>query len=176
MLQEISERTSQECSIMNHETTDLEMLKTGNQKIAWASKHMPILNQIVEEYRPKQPLRHFVIVTSIHLESKTACLVKALADLGAIVYATGCNPLTIQDDVATALNNNPNVSVYAKYGCDESSYWDFLVEALSHQPHIIIDDGGDLVKLLHGKCAKYRSRLIGGCEETTTGISRLKAM
>ncbi len=176
MLQEISERTSQESFTMNHETTDLEMLKTGNQKIAWASKHMPILNQIVEEYRPKQPLRHLVIVTSIHLESKTACLVKALADLGAIVYATGCNPLTTQDDVATALNNNPNVSVYAKYGCDESSYWDFLVEALSHQPHIIIDDGGDLVKLLHSKCAKYRSRLIGGCEETTTGISRLKAM
>lgn len=154
----------------------MAQIKTGNQKITWASLHMPILNQLIEEYEDAQPLRNYVIVTSVHLEAKTACLVRALAHLGAIVYATGCNPLTTQNDVALALNETRNVTVYAKHNCSESIYWAFIKEALACHPHIIIDDGGDLVKLLHGECIKYADHILGGCEETTTGISRLKAL
>lgn len=154
----------------------LEQIEAGEQKISWASTHMPILNQIIEEYEKEQPLKNYVIVTSVHLEAKTACLVKALATLGATVHATGCNPLTTQDDVAIALNETPKVTVYARHNCNESIYWAFLKGALASHPHIIIDDGGDLVKLLHGKCAGYADRVLGGCEETTTGIYRLKAL
>ena len=116
-----------------------------------------------------------IIVTSVHLEAKTAYLVKTLATLGATVYATGCNPLSTQDDVAMALNEVPSVTVYAKHNCREDEYWGFLQKALSHKPYIIIDDGGDLVRLLQ-RYDSYGERLLGGCEETTTGIHRLKAL
>ena len=152
------------------------LIESGKQKIAWASKHMPIINQLINEYYASQPLAGYVVVTSVHLEAKTAYLVQALAKLGATVYATGCNPLSTQDDVVAALNKNPSVTVYAKYGCSDDEYWEFLKKALSHHPHIIIDDGGDLVELLHGECYEYSDRLIGGCEETTTGVHRLKGL
>lgn len=151
---------------------------SGRQKIAWASDriHMPIINQLLDEYRRVQPLIGYTIVTSVHMEAKTAYLVQALAELGASVFATGCNPLSTQDDVAIALANTPNVTVYAKHGCTESEYWDFLASALSHHPHIIIDDGGDLVELLRERCREFSDRILGGCEETTTGIHRLRAL
>ncbi|MBR2997223.1 adenosylhomocysteinase [Candidatus Saccharibacteria bacterium] len=153
-----------------------ELLESGQRKINWASKHMPIINELIKEYQSAQPLEGYVIVTSVHLEAKTAYLVQALAKLGATVYATGCNPLSTQDDVAAALGETPSVTVYAKHDCDEDEYWGFLKEALSHHPQIIIDDGGDLVELLHGDCCEYGDRLIGGCEETTTGVHRLKGL
>ena len=152
------------------------LVKSGLQKIVWASKHMPIIKQIVAEYKSAQPLKDNIVVVSIHMEAKTAFLVQCLADLGARVYATGCNPLTVQDDVAAALNTYKNVTVFAKHTHDEAVYWHYLKKALSYKPNIIIDDGGDLVKLLHGDCSDYAKRVIGGCEETTTGIVRLKAL
>lgn len=158
--------------------------ESGKKKIEWAKKHMPIMNQIVSEYDhmpySQKPLFGLTVVTSVHLEAKTARLVQALAELGATVYATGCNPLSTQDDVATALSETPFVTVYAKHGCTEEDYWNYLRKALSHYPHIIIDDGGDLVSLLQDdltdECQKYIKKLRGGCEETTTGIHRLKAL
>ncbi|MBR3132423.1 adenosylhomocysteinase [Candidatus Saccharibacteria bacterium] len=153
-----------------------ELIDSGHQKIAWADKHMPILNQLINEYRVSEPLKGYTIVTSIHMEAKTAYLVKALAKLGATVYATGCNPLSTQDDVAATLSKTRRVTVYAIHNCDNDSYWKFLTKALSHRPHIIIDDGGDLTELLHDQCKRYGDRLIGGCEETTTGIHRLKSL
>ena len=155
---------------------ELSLFANGRQKIAWAAKHMPIMNQLIEEYRKIQPLSGYIIVTSVHMEAKTAFLVQTLARLGATVYATGCNPLSTQDDVALALNETPYVTVYAKHNCSEDEYWDYLRQALEHHPHIIIDDGGDLVKLLHEKDNDYGCRIMGGCEETTTGVQRLKAM
>ena len=171
------------------------VIASGNEKIKWAADHMPIMNRIVQEYdtHHRTPLDGYVIVTSVHLEAKTAQLVRTLAHLGAEVYATGCNPLSTQDDVATALAETPHVTVFAKHNCSEDEYWDFLIKALSHRPHIIIDDGGDLVKLLHDeKYAELGERIIGGyektntdplddhiiggCEETTTGIHRLRAL
>ena len=160
------------------QTTDntAELITSGKQKIAWAAKHMPIMNQLIEEYRNIQPLSGYIIVTSVHLEAKTAYLVQTLARLGASVYATGCNPLSTQDDVAAALGETPHVTVLAKHNCTDDEYWDYLRLALSHRPHIIIDDGGDLVKLLHEDDNDYGCRLYGGCEETTTGVHRLKAL
>lgn len=157
----------------NHKDTTTTL--SGHQKIAWASNHMPIMTQLIKDYCPLQPLSGYTIVTSVHLEAKTAFLVQTLAKLGATVYATGCNPLSTQDDVASALDETPYVTVYAKHGCNDFEYWSFLEKALGHYPHIIIDDGGDLIKLIHeSKHNDYNKRLIGGCEETTTGIFRLK--
>lgn len=153
-----------------------QLITSGQQKITWASKHMPIINQLIKEYRQTQPLSDCIVVTSVHMEAKTAYLVQALALLGAKVYATGCNRLSTQNDVALALNETPSVEVYAKHNCSEDEYWGFLKQALSHHPHIIIDDGGDLVELLHNDCQEYGDTLIGGCEETTTGVHRLKAL
>ena len=163
------------CRINNRE---MAPIISGRQKIAWAARHMPILNQLIEEYTKEQPLAGYTIVTSVHMEAKTAYLVQTLARLGAKVIATGCNPLSTQDDVALALAETPYVSVYAKHNCDKYEYWNFLKHALSHRPHIIIDDGGDLVKLLLNDRdhTNFSSRLIGGCEETTTGVHRLKAL
>lgn len=152
------------------------IIESGQRKINWASKHMPIINELIKEYQATQPLEGYTITTSVHMEAKTAYLVQALAKLGATVYATGCNPLSTQDDVAMALDETPSVTVYAKHNCSDEEYWGFLKEALSCHPHIIIDDGGDLVELLHGDCHEYSDRLIGGCEETTTGIHRLIAL
>lgn len=159
-----------------NQTADSKLIKSGKQKISWAAAHMPIINQLVEEYQMTKPLAGCIIVTSIHLEAKTAYLVQSLAKLGATVYATGCNPLSTQDDVAAALNETTNVEVYAKHNCSDDEYWDFLQNALAHRPHIIIDDGGDLVGLLHDTCPEYSDRLIGGCEETTTGVHRLRGL
>ena len=157
------------------ENVSPSLIEKGSQKIAWAMSHMPIINELTKEYLDSKILSKCTIVTSIHMEAKTACLVIALAKLGAKVYATGCNPLSTQDDIAAALSKVRNVTVYAIHDCDEETYWKMLVKAISHRPHIIIDDGGDLVKLLHDeRYKKYGNRLIGGCEETTTGIHRLK--
>lgn len=160
-------------SIVAHPTMRFD----GLNKIKWALAHMPILGAIVEKYGSLQPLAGLTIVTSVHLEAKTARLNLALAELGAQVFATGSNPLSTQDDVAAGLSTYDNVTVYAKHGLSENEYREMLVEALKSKPHIIIDDGGDLVKLLHSDDYRDLSvNLLGGCEETTTGINRLKAM
>lgn len=159
----------------NHKDEDA-LVSSGRQKITWAAKHMPIINQLLKEYINLQPLSGYIIVTSVHMEAKTAYLVQTLARLGATVYATGCNPLSTQDDVAAALNETPHVTVYAKHNCSDDEYWSFLRRALEHRPHIIIDDGGDLTQLLHEENTNYRVRLLGGCEETTTGVHRLMAL
>ena len=113
------------------------------------------------------------ITTSIHLEAKTAYLAQVLAAGGARVISTGCNPLSTQDDVAAALAES-GVEVHARHGVTEEEYTVLLKNALAACPDLIIDDGGDLVHLLHGECREYAKNLIGGCEETTTGIHRLK--
>lgn len=148
----------------------------GDYKIEWAKAHMPILNQLVDEYRESNPLAGTRIVTSVHMEAKTACLVQALANLGATVYATGCNPLSTQDDVAASLAETPNVTVFAIHDVTNTEYRGHLIKALSYHPHLIIDDGGDLVHLLHTDYQSYGKFILGGCEETTTGIQRLRAL
>lgn len=152
---------------------DPSLAPLGRQKIEWASKHMQVLNGIANDMKRTQALRGVKIVVSVHLEAKTAYLAQVLHDCGAEVYATGSNPLSTQDDVAAALSEN-GVVVYATHGCTEQEYHDFQCRALSVKPDVIIDDGGDMMTLLHDEHPEWAVNLRGGCEETTTGIIRIR--
>ncbi len=153
---------------------DIRLAPSGADKIAWVQSYMPILNSICKEFRETLPFRGKKIAMSIHLEAKTAYLAKVLRAGGAEVWVTGCNPLSTQDDVAAALAAE-GFAVHARHGVTDTEYRSHLIATLSCVPDLIIDDGGDLISLLHGECRAYGTRLIGGCEETTTGIHRLLA-
>ncbi len=153
---------------------DPSLAPSGADKIAWVRSYMPILEGIRNEFKRTLPFRGLRISMSIHLEAKTANLATVLRDGGAEVCVTGCNPLSTQDDVAAALVAE-GFEVFARHGVDEAEYCEHLKETLAHSPHLIIDDGGDLISLLHGECRALGKDLIGGCEETTTGIHRLLA-
>lgn len=151
-----------------------ETAKSGRDKIDWVRSYMPILNAIEKEFRETEPFDGMKIAMSIHLEAKTAYLAEVLMAGGAKVQVTGCNPLSTQDDVAAALAEEGFV-VNAHHGASDEQYREDLVRTLDFHPDLLIDDGGDLISLLHGACREYGDRLIGGCEETTTGIHRLLA-
>ena len=146
--------------------------ESGKDKIEWVRSYMPLLSSIEKEFQATKPFRGMKISMSIHLEAKTANLAKVLRAGGAEVRVTGCNPLSTQDDVAAALVHE-GFEVYAHHGADESSYTRDLIDTISFCPDILIDDGGDLMALLHGEYREYGKNLIGGCEETTTGVHRL---
>ncbi|MBE6588746.1 MAG: adenosylhomocysteinase [Ruminococcaceae bacterium] len=153
---------------------DIRLAPSGAEKIAWVASYMPILNAIKEEFERTKPFSGMKISMSIHLEAKTAYLAKILRAGGAEVWVTGCNPLSTQDDVAAALAAE-GFEVHAKHGVTEEEYRADLISTLSCIPDLIIDDGGDLISLLHGECRELGAHLIGGCEETTTGVHRLLA-
>ena len=153
---------------------DMSLAPSGRQKIQWVRDFMPALSGIEERFRREKPFAGLTIAVSVHLEAKTANLGLVLREGGADVHLTGCNPLSTQDDVAAAMADL-GVDTYGVHGVDMQGYEDLLVETLKCRPHLIVDDGGDLIQLLGGKCAQYADRLIGGCEETTTGIHRLHA-
>ena len=153
---------------------DLSLAPSGHKKIQWVRDFMPALSGIEERFRREKPFAGLTIAVSVHLEAKTANLGLVLREGGADVHLTGCNPLSTQDDVAAAMADL-GVDTYGVYGVDMEEYEHLLAETLKCRPHLIVDDGGDLVNLLGGKCAGYAGRLIGGCEETTTGIHRLHA-
>ena len=153
---------------------DISLAKSGHDKINWVKSYMPVLNRINEEFSRTKPFAGKKISMSIHLEAKTAYLAITLAAGGAEVYVTGCNPLSTQDDVAAALVDL-GFEVNAWRGVTDEEYESHLKKTLSLCPDVMIDDGGDLTHLLHGECREYGKNLIGGCEETTTGIHRLFA-
>ncbi len=153
---------------------DITLAPSGKDKIAWVASYMPILNSIKADFEKKKPFAGKKIAMSIHLEAKTAYLATVLRAGGAEVHVTGCNPLSTQDDVAAALVSE-GFTVHARHGVSNEEYRDHLIATLSCCPDLIIDDGGDLISLLHGECRDYGKNLIGGCEETTTGIHRLLA-
>ncbi len=153
---------------------DLSLAPSGRQKIEWVKSYTPVLSIIEKEFQKNKPFDGMKITMSIHLEAKTAYLAEILKVGGAIVSITGCNPLSTQDDVAAALAER-GMEVNAVHGATVEEYEKDLVAALSQSPDLIIDDGGDLISLLHTSCREYGKNLIGGCEETTTGIHRLKA-
>lgn len=154
---------------------DISLADNGEQRIRWVAKFMPALNALREEFIKDQVFKGKTIVMSIHLEAKTAYLALTLKASGANVICTGSNPLSTQDPIAAALVKN-GVTVYAWHGCSDDEYTMFLNKALDHMPDIIIDDGGDLVHLLHTTRVDARKNLIGGSEETTTGVYRLKIL
>ena len=153
---------------------DPSLAPSGQRKIDWVRNFMPALSQIEARFEKEKPFAGLRIAVSVHLEAKTANLGLVLKAGGAEVYLTGCNPLSTQDDVAAAVAAN-GIETFGKHGVTPEEYEELLIETLKCHPHIIIDDGGDLMQLLVGKCSEYADCLIGGCEETTTGILRLKA-
>ena len=153
---------------------NINLAPSGKDKIEWVRSYMPILNQIKAEFERTLPFKGMRIAMSIHLEAKTAYLAKVLRAGGAEVFVTGCNPLSTQDDVAAALAAE-GFEVFAHHGATEEEYREHLIATLACRPDLIIDDGGDLISLLHGACRELGVNLIGGCEETTTGIHRLLA-
>ena len=153
---------------------DMSLAPSGLQKINWVRDFMPALSGIEQRFEREQPFAGLRIAVSVHLEAKTANLGLVLKKGGAEVYLTGCNPLSTQDDVAAAVASL-GVETFGIHGVTPEQYEDLLVETLKCHPHIVIDDGGDLINLLSGRCKEYADCLIGGCEETTTGIHRLKA-
>ena len=153
---------------------DMSLAPSGHLKIQWVRDFMPALGGIEERFRREQPFAGLTVAVSVHLEAKTANLGLVLREGGADVHLTGCNPLSTQDDVAAAVAEL-GVDTYGIHGVSPQEYEDLLVETLKCRPHLIVDDGGDLIHLLGGRCAQYADRLLGGCEETTTGIHRLYA-
>ncbi len=163
-------------SIPAYEVKDINLAPYGLEKIEWAYRNMPVLRAIEKELIEEQPFKGMKISVSVHVEAKTACLARALARGGADVALTGCNPLSTQDDVAAALAASGDLHVYAVHGVDEAGYIKHLKMALEFAPDIVIDDGGDLAMLLHSECKELTKNLIGGCEETTTGVHRLEIL
>lgn len=160
---------------MNSMIKDIALAPTGHQKIAWVKEHMPLLNILNERYAEKKIFDGLNMVVTIHLEAKTAYLAKTLKNCGANVVVTGSNPLSTQDDVAAALADS-GITVFATHACSQEEYDLYLSKALDTKPSLIIDDGGDLVNMLHSTRRELIPNLIGGSEETTTGVHRLKAL
>ncbi len=154
---------------------DMNLAESGRQKIQWVRKNMPLLRSLEEEFSKEKPFKGINVTVSVHLEAKTAYLAKVIAAGGAEVSVTGSNPLSTQDDVAAGLAAD-GLNVYAWYNSTKEEYSDHLKMALGSKPNIIIDDGGDLIHLLHTTEKHLQASVLGGCEETTTGVLRLKAM
>ncbi len=160
---------------MNSEIRDINLWESGKRKIDWVKQNMDLLRSIEEEFQKDKPFKNIKVALSIHLEAKTAYLCKVLASGGAEMYITGSNPLSTQDDVAAALVHD-GLNVFAWHGATEEEYERHTSKVIEAGPNIIIDDGGDLVNLIHNKYPEKIADVIGGCEETTTGIIRLIAM
>ena len=161
---------------MAYEVRDISLWESGETKIRWVKNNMALLRGIEEEFLRTKPFAGLRVSLSVHLEAKTAYLCRVLAAGGAEMYITGSNPLSTQDDVAAALAHG-GLNVYAFHGCTAEEYERHTSMVISEgRPNIIIDDGGDLVNLIHTKYRELLPGVIGGCEETTTGIIRLHAM
>ena len=154
---------------------DIGLAPGGRLKIDWVKAHMPVLNVIRSEFEKDRPFEGVRVALSIHLEAKTAYLAEVMRAGGAQVAITGSNPLSTQDDVAAALAA-VGINVYSWYNATAEEYHNHILETLETGPRIIIDDGGDLVGALHNERTDLVSNVIGGSEETTTGVLRLRAL
>ncbi|MCL2070788.1 MAG: adenosylhomocysteinase [Oscillospiraceae bacterium] len=157
------------------EVRDINLWESGKRKIDWVESNMPLLRGIKAEFENTKPFAGLKVALSVHLEAKTAYLCKVFAAGGAEMYITGSNPLSTQDDVAAALVHE-GLSVFAWYNASAEEYERHIAKVIEAAPNIIIDDGGDLVTLIHTKYQHLLENVIGGCEETTTGILRLISM
>ncbi len=150
-------------------------MNQGTLKIEWAHGHMPVLKALEERLIKTKPFKDLKIAIAIHLEAKTANFALALKEGGADVAITSSNPLSTQDDVADALSEK-GVKVYARYGVNEKEYWENFERILLFKPDFLVDDGGDLVEFALSNYPKIASKIIGACEETTTGVMRDKIL
>ena len=157
------------------EIKDPSLWESGELKISWVRNHMPLLEGLEKEFGESKPFKGLKVALSVHLEAKTAHLCEVLAEGGAEMYITGSNPLSTQDDVAAALVHE-GLNVFAVHGASPEEYENGIRKVIEAGPNIIIDDGGDLVNMIHENYPQLIPDVIGGCEETTTGILRLQAM
>lgn len=161
--------------MVTYDIRDMALAPSGHQKIEWVRNNMPLLRGMEEEFIETKPFEGVKISLSVHLEAKTAYLCKVLAAGGAEMSVTGSNVLSTQDDIAAALVES-GIKVFARHGASLEEYSRHIEMCLEHKPNIIIDDGGDLVGMLHTKRPDLAEEVWGGCEETTTGVIRLNAM
>ncbi len=154
---------------------DISLAAEGHRKLEWVKARMPVINELYRRFEREQPLQGKTVSCCLHLEAKTGYLLQTLQAAGARVVACASNPLSTQDDVVAALVDS-NISVFAYHGQPMHEYQRFLGLALDEQPDAIIDDGADLITLLHKERQEQATKIIGACEETTTGIVRLKSM
>lgn len=161
---------------VEHDVRDLSLATGGRYRIEWAERDMPVLRQIRERFERERPLDGVRMSACLHVTTETANLMRTLQAGGADVVLTASNPLSTQDDVAAALVAHYEIPVFAIKGEDNTTYYDHLKRALDHRPHVTMDDGADLVSELHKNRTDLLGEVIGGTEETTTGVIRLRAM
>ncbi|MDW7740033.1 MAG: adenosylhomocysteinase [Bacillota bacterium] len=154
---------------------DITLAPEGHRRIDWVSRHMPVLNTLIEKNRAGKPFKGIKMAICIHLEAKSAYMAKAFRECGAEVVITGSNPLSTQDAIAAALVED-GLEVHAWHNATSSEYKEHISKTIDTGPHLIIDDGGDLVTMLHRDRPDLLGNVIGGAEETTTGLIRLRAM
>ena len=160
----------------NYDIKDLKLAEGGRRRIDWAEREMPVLRLIRERFARERPLQGMRIAACLHVTTETANLMHTLHDGGAEVVLTASNPLSTQDDVAAALVTNYEIPVFAIKGEDNVTYYKHINAALDFAPHISMDDGADLVSTLHKDRREMLENVVGGTEETTTGVIRLRAM
>ena len=160
---------------MAYDVKDINLAENGRLKIEWAESHMPVLMEIRREFENEKPLEGIQIGFALHVTKETAVLVRTLMAGGAKIAITGCNPLSTQDDVAASLAKE-GIDIYAWRGETVDEYYANIKKVLDHKPQITIDDGGDLIFTIHKERPELIENIKGGCEETTTGIMRLRAM
>lgn len=161
---------------MDYDVKNIDLAPGGRRRIDWAEQEMPVLRGIREQFRQDQPLAGLRVSACLHVTTETANLMHTLQAGGADVVLTASNPLSTQDDVAAALVAHYEIPVYAIKGEDNETYYRHIHAALDHQPHVTMDDGADLVSTLHKDRRELLSHIVGGTEETTTGVIRLRAM
>src|SRR6516162_7369383 len=155
---------------------DIGLAEAGRRKIEWAAQQMPVLQQIRKRFVKEQPLKGLRVSACLHVTTETANLMVTLRDGGANIVLCASNPLSTQDDVASSLVRDYNIPVFAIKGENNDVYYSHIMSALDHRPNITMDDGADLVTILHTKRKELLEHVIGGSEETTTGVIRLRAM
>lgn len=160
----------------NFDVKDLKLAEGGRRRIEWAAREMPVLHLIRERFEKERPLAGIRISACLHVTTETANLMQTLQSGGAEVVLTASNPLSTQDDVAAALVSHSEIPVYAIKGENNTVYYKHIHAALDHKPHLTMDDGADLVSVLHKERRELLPNVIGGTEETTTGVIRLRAM
>ncbi|TAK12728.1 MAG: adenosylhomocysteinase [Anaerolineae bacterium] len=160
----------------NSDIKDIKQAEGGRRRIQWAEREMPVLRTILERFRKEKPLKGVRVSACLHVTAETANLMHVLQEGGADVVLTASNPLSTQDDVAASLVSHFEIPVYAIKGEDNTTYYKHINTALDHKPHLTMDDGADLVSTIHKNRREVLDEIVGGTEETTTGVIRLKAM
>ena len=161
---------------MDYDVKDIKLADQGKLKIEWAEVSMPVLRLIKKRFKREQPLKGIRVTACLHVTTETANLMKTLQAGGAEVRLCASNPLSTQDDVAASLVQHDGIAVYAIKGEDNKTYYRHIESAIAHQPNVTMDDGADVVSTLHSKRKDLLKHVLGGTEETTTGVIRLRSM